>query len=465
MGLGCPLFLMLSGGGLTTLDTAARFPIRLVESGPAGGAIFSAHVARQRGLDRVLSFDMGGTTAKVCLIDGGRPQSQPHLRGGARRPVQEGLRPAAPHPGDRDGGDRRRRRLARRPRCDGPHPGGAGKRGRRSRPGLLRARRDAAGGDGREPPARPLRPGALRRRLHAPRHRRRRRRRWLRMSAAGSACPAAMAALGVVEVVDEAMANAARVHAVESGKGYDGRAVIAFGGGGPVHACRVAEKLGVQAHPGAERRRRRQRHRLPARARRLRGGAQPLPALRHLRPRGGERAARRDGGGSAGGGGARRLRRAGGGAALGVHALCRPGPRDRGGAAAARPGGGGRGGGACPLRRGIHPLLRPTRAGQRRGGDELRRHRLDAGGGGGAGGRCAGRARALPAAAPSRARHGDAARWRSGRSTTARRWRGALRWRGLASWPRTRPARSSGRGGGAGWTGLGYLELFHGDAA
>ena len=49
-GLGCPLFMMLSGGGLTTLETAARFPIRLVESGPAGGAIFSAHVAKQRGL-------------------------------------------------------------------------------------------------------------------------------------------------------------------------------------------------------------------------------------------------------------------------------------------------------------------------------------------------------------------------------------------------------------------------------
>ena len=75
MGLGCPLFLMLSGGGLTTLETAARFPIRLVESGPAGGAIFSAHVARQRGLDRVLSFDMGGTTAKICLIDDCRPQT------------------------------------------------------------------------------------------------------------------------------------------------------------------------------------------------------------------------------------------------------------------------------------------------------------------------------------------------------------------------------------------------------
>ena len=74
-GLACPLYLMLSGGGLTTIDTAARFPIRLVESGPAGGAIFSAFVARQRGFDKVLSFDMGGTTAKVCLIDDFRPQA------------------------------------------------------------------------------------------------------------------------------------------------------------------------------------------------------------------------------------------------------------------------------------------------------------------------------------------------------------------------------------------------------
>jgi len=75
-GLTCPLFLMLSGGGLTTIETAARFPIRLVESGPAGGAIFSAYVARQRGFEKVLSFDMGGTTAKVCLIDDFRPQAE-----------------------------------------------------------------------------------------------------------------------------------------------------------------------------------------------------------------------------------------------------------------------------------------------------------------------------------------------------------------------------------------------------
>ncbi|MCU0945575.1 MAG: hydantoinase/oxoprolinase family protein, partial [Rubritepida sp.] len=54
-----------------------------------------------------------------------------------------------------------------------------------------------------------------------------------------------LAALGVVEMVDENMANAARVHAIESAKSYEGRTIIAFGGGGPVHACRVAEKIGV----------------------------------------------------------------------------------------------------------------------------------------------------------------------------------------------------------------------------
>src|SRR5262245_43060075 len=73
-GLGGPLLLMTSGGGLATLATARKFPIRLVESGPAGGAILAARLARQCGLDKVLSFDMGGTTAKICLIDDGEPQ-------------------------------------------------------------------------------------------------------------------------------------------------------------------------------------------------------------------------------------------------------------------------------------------------------------------------------------------------------------------------------------------------------
>jgi N-methylhydantoinase A len=74
-GFRCPLLLMTSAGGVTTVETASRFPVRLVESGPAGGAIFSSHIARQAGWEEVLSFDMGGTTAKICLIDGGAAQT------------------------------------------------------------------------------------------------------------------------------------------------------------------------------------------------------------------------------------------------------------------------------------------------------------------------------------------------------------------------------------------------------
>jgi len=65
---------MMSGGGLTTLNNAVMYPIRIVESGPAGGAILGGHVARECGLDEALSFDMGGTTAKICLIQDGTPE-------------------------------------------------------------------------------------------------------------------------------------------------------------------------------------------------------------------------------------------------------------------------------------------------------------------------------------------------------------------------------------------------------
>ncbi|MEO1695389.1 MAG: hydantoinase/oxoprolinase family protein, partial [Pseudomonadota bacterium] len=74
-GLTCPVLMMTSGGGMTTIDTARRLPIRLVESGPCGGAVLAASVARQSGLDAVLSFDMGGTTAKICLIEDGAPKT------------------------------------------------------------------------------------------------------------------------------------------------------------------------------------------------------------------------------------------------------------------------------------------------------------------------------------------------------------------------------------------------------
>ncbi|MCA3273205.1 MAG: hydantoinase/oxoprolinase family protein [Roseomonas sp.] len=244
-GLTCPLYLMLSGGGLTTIDTAARFPIRLVESGPAGGAIFSAFVARQRGFDKVLSFDMGGTTAKVCLIDDFRPQASRtfevarvgRFKKGSglplRIPVIEMVEIGA------GGGSIAQvdsmGRIQVGPESAGADPGPACY----GRGGTHPAVTDANLALGRYDPEL-FAGGALR--LY-PDHSRKA----LAEHVGGKlALSADMAALGVVEMVDENMANAARVHAIESAKNYEGRVVIAFGGGGPVHGYRVAEKIGVK---------------------------------------------------------------------------------------------------------------------------------------------------------------------------------------------------------------------------
>ena len=74
-GIAGPMQLMTSGGSICSLETAISLPVRLVESGPSAGAILAAGVAARRGDARVLSYDMGGTTAKVCLIDDARPQT------------------------------------------------------------------------------------------------------------------------------------------------------------------------------------------------------------------------------------------------------------------------------------------------------------------------------------------------------------------------------------------------------
>ncbi len=244
-GLACPLFMMLSGGGLTSLETAARFPIRLVESGPAGGAIFSAHVARQRGLKEVLSFDMGGTTAKICLIDGYQPQASRtfevarvgRFKKGSglplRIPVIEMVEIGAG--GGSIAAVDSMGRITVGPESAGADPGPACY----GRGGTKPAVTDANLTLGRYDPAL-FAGGNLR--LHPEPARD------ALASAVGGrlGLSAEMAALGVVEMVDENMSNAARVHAIESGKGFGGRTIIAFGGGGPVHGYRVAEKIGVK---------------------------------------------------------------------------------------------------------------------------------------------------------------------------------------------------------------------------
>ncbi len=244
MGVAAPIFLMLSGGGLTTIETACRFPIRLVESGPAGGAIFSAHIARECGIENVLSFDMGGTTAKICLIDDYKPQTSRsfevarvgRFRKGSglplRIPVIEMVEIGA------GGGSIAHvdslGRIGVGPESAGADPGPACY----GRGGAYPAVTDANLALGRYDPSR-FAGGTMQLDETAARNA-------LAAKVGGAlGLDASMAALAVVEMVDENMANAARVHAIESGKTYEGRTLIAFGGGGPVHACRVAEKIGI----------------------------------------------------------------------------------------------------------------------------------------------------------------------------------------------------------------------------
>jgi N-methylhydantoinase A len=243
-GFACPLYLMTSGGGVTTAETAIRFPVRLVESGPAGGAVFAGHIADQRGLDQVLSFDMGGTTAKICLIDDARAQTSRafevariyRFKKGSglplRIPVIEMVEIGA------GGGSIARidplGRIAVGPDSAGSEPGPACY----GRGGTEPTVTDADVVLGRIDPGN-FSGGKLR--LDA-----RGAAKALERVAGRLEIAVELAALGVSEMVDENMANAARVHAIESGKDARSRTLVAFGGAAPLHAARVAEKLGIR---------------------------------------------------------------------------------------------------------------------------------------------------------------------------------------------------------------------------
>ena len=244
-GFTCPLLLMLSGGNLSDVATAARFPVRLVESGPAGGAVFAANVAHRHRLKRVVSFDMGGTTAKLSLIDDSTlPSTRLFEAARAHRfkpgsglplrvPVVEMVEIGA------GGGSIARvdplRRIQVGPESAGADPGPAcydrGGRcatvtdadlylGRLSPEGFAGGRvaldPDLAAARVKSDIALPL------------------------------SIDEAVAAAGIVEIVDENMANAAREHASESGKTLVDRTLVAMGGCAPLHAARLAQKLGIE---------------------------------------------------------------------------------------------------------------------------------------------------------------------------------------------------------------------------
>lgn len=244
MGASCPVFMIHSGGGLISVETAAAFPVRLVESGPAGGAIFAADVARRFGIERVVSYDMGGTTAKICLIEDYQPQTARTFevartyrfcKGSGMPisiPVIEMIEIGA------GGGSLAwvdaMGRIQTGPESAGSEPGPACYQRGGARPAIT----DADLVLGKIDPDN-FADGKIRLSVENARG--------AIASEVGERLnldPQA-AAFGIVEVVDENMANAARVHAVENGKAIGDNVMIAFGGAAPLHAARLCEKLGV----------------------------------------------------------------------------------------------------------------------------------------------------------------------------------------------------------------------------
>lgn len=243
-GAACPLYLIHSGGGLVSVETAAAFPVRLVESGPAGGAIFAADLAARYGRDRVLSYDMGGTTAKIALIEDYTPQTAKtfevarttRFKKGSGMPISipviEMIEIGAGGGSIASVDSLGQIRIG--PHSAGSEPGPAAY----DRGGIDPTVTDANLQLGRLHPDNfgakditlsPVKTATAIR------------------SAIGE--PLGMdddtAAVGIAEVVDENMTNAARVHAVENGKDLAGFSMIAFGGGAPLHASRLMDKLGL----------------------------------------------------------------------------------------------------------------------------------------------------------------------------------------------------------------------------
>ena len=241
----CPVFLMHSGGGIISLENAAEFPVRLVESGPAGGAVFAAHIAASHGLDRALSFDMGGTTAKICLVKDHTPKTARtfevartyRFKKGSGMPISIPVIDmveigagggSLAHVDSLD-------QIRVGPESAGSQPGPAcyGRGGTAptvTDSDLILGKLDPAGFAGGSIPLY-TEPATQALDIHI-----------------GSKLDmeAVEAAWGVAEMVDENMANAARVHAVENGEDLSEYTMIAFGGAAPLHAARLCEKLGIR---------------------------------------------------------------------------------------------------------------------------------------------------------------------------------------------------------------------------
>ena len=239
-----PLLVMLSNGGMTTPRTAAEVPIRLLESGPAAGVISACYAGERIGVNDLLAFDMGGTTAKACFVDAGKP-------------AFTGMFEAA--------------RIKRQFRGSGMPlkvpsvemieiGAGGGSIARIGGTGLLKVGPDSAGAKpgpvcyglgGVQPTVtdadlllgcldpRYFLGGDMELNLAGARE---------QIERLGRECglDATQTAAGIAQVVNQNMATAIRIHAAERGKDYRRYALFAFGGAGPVHAYEIARILGLR---------------------------------------------------------------------------------------------------------------------------------------------------------------------------------------------------------------------------
>ena len=233
--------IMMSNGGVLGTETASRFPVRMMESGPAAGALVASYYAERLGLDRLMSFDMGGTTAKACLIEDRKPlvtglfevDRMYRFKSGSGMPV---IIPAIDMIEIGAGGGSLASvdslgLLKVGPRSAGSEPGPAcyGRGGENPAVtdadvvlGILDADNFLGGEMQLDKAAAEAAIKPLADRLKT---------------------SVAQTARGIFQVVNESMAAAARAHATDRGIDYRGMPVLAFGGAGPVHACHVAELL------------------------------------------------------------------------------------------------------------------------------------------------------------------------------------------------------------------------------
>ena len=238
------IYMMLSEGGITTMEAARSFPVRLVESGPAAGAMAAAYYGETLGYGDLLSFDMGGTTAKLCLITGGRPSRTTELEVAREHRFKKGSG-----------------LVLKVPAIDMIEIGaGGGSIAYVDPMGLMKVGPQSAGADpgpacyglgGTEPTVSDadlvlgllnpdyflggemsLDPDSAQKSIET-------------RLAGPMGMSVTRAAHGIHEVVNENMATAARMHASEQGLDVRGSALVAFGGAGPIHAYRVAKLLGI----------------------------------------------------------------------------------------------------------------------------------------------------------------------------------------------------------------------------